>query len=124
MSARPRVALLHDVPAGVRTELENDFELVREVAGTDGIVPTPVDPVDEEALADALEAGAIAGAALDVFEHEPEVNPRLLARDDVVLAPHLGSATHETREAMGMLVVEALRAVLLEDRAPANEVSA
>jgi lactate dehydrogenase-like 2-hydroxyacid dehydrogenase len=69
--------------------------------------------VDEGALVDALEAGEIAGAALDVFEREPEVEPRLLTRDDVVVVPHLGSATEETRVAMGMLCVEALRRVLL-----------
>jgi glyoxylate reductase len=76
--------------------------------------------VDEAALADALEAGRIAGAALDVFEREPEVEQRLLALENVVLTPHLGSATLETREAMGMLCVEALRAVLLEGRIPEN----
>jgi glyoxylate reductase len=78
--------------------------------------------VDEEALADALREGRIAGAALDVFEREPEVHPALLELENVVLVPHLGSATHETREAMGMLCVEALRAVLLEGRVPANAV--
>jgi glyoxylate reductase len=79
--------------------------------------------VDEEALVAALTQGTIAGAALDVFEHEPEVHPGLLGLENVVLVPHVGSATHETREAMGMLCVEALRAVLLEDRIPANAVS-
>ena len=74
--------------------------------------------VDEEALVAALSEGRIAGAALDVFEHEPEVHPGLLGLENVVLVPHLGSATQETREAMGMLCVEALRAVLLEDRTP------
>jgi glyoxylate reductase len=78
--------------------------------------------VDEAALAAALAAGEIAGAALDVFEHEPEVHPRLLGLENVVLVPHLGSATEETREAMGLLCVEALRAVLLEGRRPANAV--
>jgi D-3-phosphoglycerate dehydrogenase len=76
--------------------------------------------VDEEALVAALEAGELAGAALDVYEREPEVHPRLLGRDDVVLTPHVGSATREAREAMGMLCVEALRAVLLDGRAPSN----
>lgn len=78
--------------------------------------------VDEEELIAALTQGTIAGAALDVFEHEPEVHPGLLGLENVVLVPHLGSATHETREAMGMLCVEALRAVLLEGRVPANAV--
>jgi glyoxylate reductase len=76
--------------------------------------------VDEAALARALAAGQIAGAALDVYEREPQVNQELLALENVVLTPHLGSATLETREAMGMLCVEALRAVLLEGRVPAN----
>jgi glyoxylate reductase len=78
--------------------------------------------VDEEALAEALRNGEIAGAALDVFEHEPEVSAALLELENVVLVPHLGSATDETREAMGMLCVSALRAVLLEDRCPENAV--
>jgi glyoxylate reductase len=78
--------------------------------------------VDEEALVAALVAGRIAGAALDVFEREPEVHPGLLGLENVVLVPHLGSATHETREAMGMLCVEALRAVLLEGSVPPNAV--
>jgi lactate dehydrogenase-like 2-hydroxyacid dehydrogenase len=68
--------------------------------------------VDEAALADALEAGEIAGAALDVFEKEPEVEPRLLGRDDVVLSPHLGSATIETRTAMAVLAARNVAAVL------------
>ncbi len=79
--------------------------------------------VDEAALADALREGVIAGAGLDVYEHEPEVHEQLLGLENVVLSPHLGSATRATRVAMGMLCVEALRAVLLEGRAPANAVT-
>ena len=79
--------------------------------------------VDEAALAAALRDGTIAGAGLDVYEHEPEVTEALLALDNVVLAPHLGSATRDTRVAMGMLCVSALRAVLLEGRTPANVVA-
>jgi glyoxylate reductase len=78
--------------------------------------------VDERALADALAAGTIAGAALDVYEFEPEVTEELLAFENVVLSPHLGSATRATREAMGMLAVEALRAVLIDGRLPPNTV--
>ena len=78
--------------------------------------------VDERALVAALRSGAIAGAALDVHEHEPSVAEELLELENVVLTPHLGSATHETREAMGMLAVSALRAVLLEGRQPPNTV--
>ncbi len=79
--------------------------------------------VDERALVDALREGEIAGAALDVYEHEPDVSEELLSLDNVVLTPHLGSATRETREAMGMLAVSALRAVLVDGRAPPNVVS-
>jgi glyoxylate reductase len=79
--------------------------------------------VDEGALARALRDGTIAGAGLDVYEREPEVTPALLELENVVLAPHLGSATRDTRLAMGMLCVDALRAVLLEGRTPANVVT-
>jgi glyoxylate reductase len=80
--------------------------------------------VDERALVEALREGVIAGAGLDVYEREPEVEDGLRGLDNVVLTPHLGSATRETRVAMGMLCVEGLRAVLLEDRIPANAVVA
>jgi glyoxylate reductase len=59
--------------------------------------------VDEAALCDALERGHLAGAALDVYEHEPAVDPRLIAMPNVVLAPHIGSATFETRTAMARI---------------------
>jgi glyoxylate reductase len=68
--------------------------------------------VDEEALAWGLRERLIAGAALDVFEREPEVHANLLDLDNVVLAPHLGSATRETRTAMADLAVSNVLAVL------------
>ena len=68
--------------------------------------------VDEAALVAALEAGEIAGAGLDVFEDEPQVHPGLLGREDVVLLPHVGSATVETRTAMADLAVANVLAVL------------
>ncbi|MDA1323256.1 MAG: D-glycerate dehydrogenase [Proteobacteria bacterium] len=61
--------------------------------------------IDEAALVERLEAGAIAGAGLDVYENEPAIHPKLLALDNVVLSPHLGSATHEGRIAMGEKVI-------------------
>lgn len=66
--------------------------------------------VDEAALVAALDAGALRGAGLDVYQGEPEVNPKLLQRRDVVLLPHLGSATRETRTAMGQRVAANLKA--------------
>ena len=67
------------------------------------------DVVDEAALVAALQAGQIAGAGLDVYEREPVVSPALLTMENVVLLPHLGSATRETRAAMGMRALENLR---------------
>ena len=67
------------------------------------------DVVDEAALVAALTSGQIAGAGLDVFEREPVVTPALLTMENVVLLPHLGSATRETRAAMGMRALENLR---------------
>lgn len=78
--------------------------------------------VDEAALVAALASGELAGAALDVFENEPKVHEGLLQLPNVVLAPHLGSATEAARTAMGMLCVEGLRAVLLDGRVPDNVV--
>jgi len=61
--------------------------------------------IDEEAFAQLLAVGEIAGAGLDVYEHEPAINPKLLALDNVVLLPHMGSATLEGRIAMGEKVI-------------------
>ncbi len=74
--------------------------------------------VDERALAEALAAGTIAAAGLDVYEHEPRVEPGLLALDNVVLAPHLGSATVETRTAMAELAARNVIAVVRGEDPP------
>ena len=66
--------------------------------------------VDEQALADVLSSGALAGAGLDVYAAEPQVNQALLHLPNVVLLPHLGSATEATREAMGFRALENLKA--------------
>jgi glyoxylate reductase len=68
--------------------------------------------VDEAALADALAAGRIFAAGLDVYEEEPKVHPKLLELENVVLAPHIGSASIETRDRMAALAAENLAAVL------------
>jgi glyoxylate reductase len=78
--------------------------------------------VDEEALVQALSSRKIAGAGLDVFEGEPRVNPNLLGLENVVLAPHIGSATGETRLRMATLAVRNLLAMLAGER-PANVVN-
>ena len=103
----------HLIDAGALTAMRRTTVLVNTARG-------PI--VDEPALVEALHEGVIAGAALDVFEREPEVEEGLLGLENVVLTPHLGSATRDTRVAMGMLCVEALRAVLLDGRRPANAV--
>jgi glyoxylate reductase len=94
----------HLIDAKALAQMREDAYLVNTARG-------PI--VDEGALVDALRSGSIAGAALDVFEHEPEVHPGLLELDNVVLAPHLGSATLETRTEMALLaarnVIAALR---------------
>jgi glyoxylate reductase len=71
--------------------------------------------VDEEALAWALDERLIAGAALDVYEREPGIHPALKSHENVLLAPHLGSATRETRTAMAELAVRNVLAVLAGD---------
>jgi len=68
--------------------------------------------VDEQALGEALKKGQIAGAGLDVYEEEPKVNPALLKLDNVVLAPHIGSASVETRTKMAVMAAENLLAAL------------
>ena len=75
--------------------------------------------VDEPALADALEAGTIFAAGIDVYEREPEVHPRLLAAPRTVLLPHIGSASVATRTRMARVAAEGVRAVLAGER-PSN----
>ncbi|HKR49594.1 MAG TPA: D-glycerate dehydrogenase [Pseudonocardiaceae bacterium] len=80
------------------------------------------DVVDQDALVKALQSGTIAGAGLDVYENEPDVPQALRNLDNAVLLPHLGSATLETRTAMGMLVLDNLQA-FLEGRPPSCRVA-
>jgi len=75
--------------------------------------------VDEAALAEALEKKIIAGAALDVYEHEPKVRPALLACKNVVLAPHIASASLETRTRMAVMAASGVAALFRGER-PAN----
>ena len=79
--------------------------------------------VDEAALAEALENGTIAGAALDVFELEPKVHPALVARKDVILTPHIASASVDTRTKMAVMAANNLVA-LFEGKRPPNALNA
>ncbi len=97
------VATHHMVDAAFLAGMRPDAILVNTARGS---------VIDEAALADALATGALAAAALDVYEHEPRVHPRLLDHPRSVLLPHLGSATTETRTAMGMQVITNIDAFL------------
>ncbi|MGN8132774.1 2-hydroxyacid dehydrogenase [Paenarthrobacter sp. 22069] len=100
----------HLIGAGQLASMKSSAYLVNTARG-------PI--VDEAALASALRDGQIAGAGLDVFENEPSVHPGLLELENVVLVPHLGSATVETRTAMAMLAADNTLAVLSDERPPA-----
>ena len=89
---------------------ERELDLMAETAVLVNTSRGPV--VDEAALAQALREGRIFAAGLDVYEGEPEVHPGLLELENVVLAPHIGSATVETRDRMATLAAENLAAVL------------
>ena len=77
--------------------------------------------IDENALTQVLQSGDIAGAGLDVFEHAPAVNPKLLALDNVVLLPHMGSATFEGRGDMGEKVVINIK-TFVDDHTPPDRI--
>lgn len=109
---RSDVVSVH-VPLSAATRHLVDAAALARMKPTAFLVNTARGPVvDEAALVAALEGGRLAGAGLDVFEDEPRVHPGLLARDDVVLLPHIGSATVETRAAMAGLAADNVLAVL------------
>ncbi|MGH8472621.1 MAG: 2-hydroxyacid dehydrogenase [Gammaproteobacteria bacterium] len=98
-------------PGGQETRHLINAERLKRMKPTAFLINTARgDVVDEQALAAALKSGTIAGAGLDVYESEPRVGDDLLSLDNAVLLPHLGSATRETRIAMGMRVLENLEA--------------
>jgi glyoxylate reductase len=111
------VVSLH-VPLGPETRHLIDAAALARMRPTAVLVNTARGPiVDEAALAAALRDGQIAAAGLDVFEREPEVHPDLLACENAVLVPHVGSATWATRERMALRAVRNVEAVL-SGRAP------
>jgi lactate dehydrogenase-like 2-hydroxyacid dehydrogenase len=110
--AQADIISLH-CPLSAETRHLIDAEALGRMKPSAFLVNTTRGPVvDEAALADALRSGTIAGAGLDVFEREPEVHEALLDLENVVLIPHLGSATVETRTAMGVLAARNVVAVL------------
>jgi glyoxylate reductase len=118
--ATSEVVSIH-APLSAETRHLIDAEVLARMRPDAVLVNTSRGPlIDEDALVTALQDGVIAGAALDVFEHEPEVHPGLLPLENVVLVPHLGSATRATRRAMGMCCADVLETVLLERGNPTN----
>jgi lactate dehydrogenase-like 2-hydroxyacid dehydrogenase len=116
------VLSLH-VPGGEATRHLIDAALLARMKPTAILVNSARGSVvDEVALADALAQGRIAAAGLDVYEREPSVHPQLLELENVVLLPHLGSATIETRTAMGMQAAANLEA-FFAGREPPNRVA-
>jgi glyoxylate reductase len=112
------VSIHSPLNAGTRHQI-GERELARMKRGA-FLINTARGPiVDEAALARALKKGAIAGAGLDVFEHEPKVTPALLEMKNVVTTPHLGSAVVEVREQMANIVVDNILA-LIAGRTPPN----
>jgi lactate dehydrogenase-like 2-hydroxyacid dehydrogenase len=106
------IVTLH-VPGGEATRHLIDARRLALLKPTAVLVNTARGPVvDEEALGDALHAGRLFAAGLDVFEHEPLVNPRLLAAPRTVLLPHIGSASRATRTQMARLASSAVATVL------------
>jgi glyoxylate reductase len=100
-----------------------NIETLRAMKKTAYLVNASRGPVvDEAALVQALKEGWIAGAGLDVFEHEPDLHPGLIDLPNVVLAPHIGSASNDTRIKMSVLAVENCLAVL-EGRTPPTPVN-
>ena len=98
-------------PGGAETKNMVNAEVLAALGTTGGIINIARGSIiDEEAMIGLLKSGKLGGAGLDVFANEPKVPEALLAMDNVVLFPHVGSATKETRKAMGDLVVANLAA--------------
>ncbi|KGF79272.1 hydroxyacid dehydrogenase [Massilia sp. JS1662] len=116
--ARDSDILIVVAPGGAETKHLIDARVL-DALGPDGYLVNVArgSLVDEAALLAALEQGAIAGAALDVFDDEPDIDPRFFVLDNVMLTPHLGSATNETRAAMAQLMLDNVRSWFRSGRA-------
>ena len=118
--ARSDAVTLHTPATPETRHLIDAARLARMRPGAFLINTSRGEVVDEAALADALASGTIAGAGLDVYEHEPHVPDALVGLENVVLLPHFGSARLETRIAMGQLAVDNLEAFLRGDPPPSR----
>ena len=118
MLARMDVISIHcpHTPATFHLLSERRLKLIRPDAYLVNVARGEI--VDENALIKMLQDGALAGAGLDVFEHDPAVNPELLAMNNVILLPHMGSATIEGRIAMGEKVIINIKAFVDGHRPP------
>lgn len=99
----------------------NEFELMKETAYLINAARGPI--VDEKALVRAMKDKKIAGCALDVYENEPRVESELIGMNNVILVPHIGSASVETRTKMALMVAENIIAVLVRKERPPNVVN-
>ena len=107
---------LHCAASADTFHILNEYRLQRMPAHAYVINTARGDVIDEAALVRALHNGSIGGAGLDVFQGEPNIHPDILTAPNTVLLPHLGSATVETRTAMGLKVVENARAFFAGER--------
>ncbi|ABQ68005.1 D-isomer specific 2-hydroxyacid dehydrogenase, NAD-binding [Rhizorhabdus wittichii RW1] len=106
-------------------ETRNFLNRERLALARDGLVVVNIgrgDLIDDDALLEALESGKVRAAGLDVFRNEPQIDPRFLARSDVVATPHIGSATEEARRGMATVLCDAIEAWRRGER-PANRIT-
>jgi lactate dehydrogenase-like 2-hydroxyacid dehydrogenase len=116
--AQSDIVTIHTPYSSVTHHLIGAKELARMKPGAILIHAARGGVVDDAALISALKRGPLAAAGLDVFENEPRLNPEFLALKNVVLAPHIASATTRTRHRMAMLAAESLVAALTTGKPP------
>lgn len=118
MLARMDIVSLHCPKTPATYHLLNQRRLSRMQSHAILVNTSRGDVVDEQVLATLLSEGQLGGAALDVFEQEPAIHPALMKMDNVVVMPHMGSATYEARQAMGERVLINIKAFVDGHRAP------
>jgi lactate dehydrogenase-like 2-hydroxyacid dehydrogenase len=113
------------IAAPGRPELKGFLDRARIALMPEGAVVVNIsrgDLIDDDALIEALQSGRLFAAGLDVFANEPNIDPRYRTLDNIFLSPHIGSATHETRDAMGWLLIRGIE-TLAKGGVPANLLS-